>query len=204
MRRLPIHDRALTRQAEALVDALSRDDDAAAAEALSALAAFDSAQLRHRLSRLADALHARMDALPAQAADTLGHAGAPLPGGAEAVQSLDHVTALTEQAAHRSLDLVEQGRSLVACLESSPDHATACAELRTIFNDLALAQGYQDLTGQILKRVRQLVAGVEHSLQALAEGSDAGTAATGPAVPGIDGARSSQSEADDLLAELGI
>ena len=202
---LPTQDRALATQAEALVAALARDDHDAAAEALAALAAFDSAQLRGRLGRLAAALHARMDALPGQAADVVAQTGqATLPGGAEAAQSLDHVTALTEQAAHRSLDLVEQGRALVACLESSPDHATACAELRTIFNDLALAQGYQDLTGQILKRVRQLMAGVEHSLQALADGQESGTTATGPAVPGVDATRSSQDEADDLLAELGI
>ena len=202
---LPTQDRALAAQAEALVAALGRDAHEAAAEALAALAAVDSAHLRGRLGRLAAALHARMDALPGQAADSVAQTGhATLPGGTEAVQSLDHVTALTEQAAHRSLDLVEQGRALVSCLESSPDHATACAELRGIFNDLALAQGYQDLTGQILKRVRQLMAGVEHSLQALAEGQDSGTVATGPAVPGVDGTRSSQADADDLLAELGI
>lgn len=193
----PVQSAALARQAEALVAALRDDDDAGAAEALAGLAAFDSAQLRARLARLADALHERVQALPA-------HAGGALNDGAEAVQSLDHVISLTESAAHGTLDLVEQGRALVDCLETSSDHVTACVELRRVFGELALAQGYQDLTGQILQRVRALIAGVEQSLYTLAGDRDGGTEATGPGVPGIDGRRSSQDEADDLLADLGL
>ena len=57
----PVQSAALARQAEALVAALRDDDDAGAAEALAGLAAFDSAQLRARLARLADALHERAE-----------------------------------------------------------------------------------------------------------------------------------------------
>jgi len=185
----------LAQHANALVHALQSEDDSAAAEALSALAALDAAQLRARVARLAQVLHERTEALPSQAAGSLSNT--------EAVQSLDHVVDLTEQAAHRTLDLVDQGRGLVDCLDSTPDHATACAELRGIFNELTLTQGYQDLSGQILKRVRTLLTGLEQSLNALA-GADEGVAATGPGVPGVDKRRSSQDEADDLLAELGL
>lgn len=187
----------LAQHANALVNALQSEDDSAAAEALAALAALDAAQLRARVARLAQVLHERTAALPSQAA------GSASLSNTEAVQSLDHVVELTEQAAHRTLDLVEQGRGLVDCLDSTPDHATACVELRCIFNELTLTQSYQDLSGQILKRVRTLLTGLEQSLNALA-GSDEGLTATGPGVPGVDKRRSSQDEADDLLAELGL
>ncbi|MEQ9735901.1 MAG: protein phosphatase CheZ, partial [Algiphilus sp.] len=195
-------ERSLAEHANALVQALQSDDDAAAAEALSALAALDAAQLRARVARLAQVLHQRTAALPSQAAGAVEQNSVSL-SNTEAVQSLDHVVELTEQAAHRTLDLVEQGRGLVDCLDSTPDHATACGELRGIFNELALSQSYQDLSGQILKRVRDLLTGLEQSLNALA-GSDEGLVATGPGVPGVDKRRSSQDEADDLLAELGL
>ena len=195
-------ERSLAEHANALVHALQAEDDGAAAEALSALAALDAAQLRVRVARLAQVLHERTAALPSQVAGALEPGSASL-SNTEAVQSLDHVVELTEQAAHRTLDLVEQGRVLVDCLDSTPDHATACVELRGIFNELTLTQSYQDLSGQILKRVRDLLTGLEHSLNALA-GTDEGLTATGPGVPGVDKRRSSQDEADDLLAELGL
>ena len=61
-------ERSLAEHANALVQALQSDDDAAAAEALSALAALDAAQLRARVARLAQVLHQRTAALPSQAA----------------------------------------------------------------------------------------------------------------------------------------
>ena len=51
-------ERSLAEHANALVQALQSDDDAAAAEALSALAALDAAQLRARVARLAQVLRA--------------------------------------------------------------------------------------------------------------------------------------------------
>lgn len=188
---------ALAGAAQSLVDALAQNDGERAADALAELTRLDGQHLRARLGRLAQVLHERVAGLPATVAD------GTLRNGAEAVHSLDHVSELTEAAAHRTLDLVEQGQALVDCLETSSDHATACIELRGIFGELALAQGYQDLTGQILRRVRGLLQGLETSLTTLAGDADP-IRADGPAVPGVDAARSSQADADDLLAELGL
>ena len=85
-------------------------------------------------------------------------------------------------------------------------------------NDIVLAQSFQDLTGQIIKKVITLVQDVENSLVDLIR--IAGTPQPkvaeskaqekgqldGPLVPGIDvqGAVNSQDEVDDLLSSLGF
>jgi chemotaxis protein CheZ len=85
-------------------------------------------------------------------------------------------------------------------------------------NDIVLAQSFQDLTSQIIKKVITLVQDVENSLVDLIR--LAGTQSTtseeskketkgvleGPAVPGVivQGAVNNQDEVDDLLSSLGF
>lgn len=85
-------------------------------------------------------------------------------------------------------------------------------------NDIVLAQGFQDLTGQIIKKVITLVQDVEDSLVDLIRLAGTQNAASevnskkkkaeldGPAVPGVvvEGAVNSQDEVDDLLSSLGF
>ena len=85
-------------------------------------------------------------------------------------------------------------------------------------NEIVLAQGYQDLTGQIIKKVIALVQNVEDSLVDLVRIAGSHEDATGthkeeekkglegPVVPGIvvEGAVNSQDEVDDLLSSLGF
>jgi len=146
---------------------------------------------------------------------------------------LDHVVALTEQAAHRTLDLIEQSVPL------ADTAARACSELKSQLDDLShaqiravldeaggsldamrgnlqevmLAQGFQDITGQILRGVHALIGEVETVLAELAQltGGEVaspvhdGAALAGPAVPGVaQGVVSDQSDVDDLMARLGL
>jgi chemotaxis protein CheZ len=87
--------------------------------------------------------------------------------------------------------------------------------LRERLNELAIAQEYQDLTGQIIKRIIVLVEDVEAALLELlgAHATHLKTAAplpipeekavlAGPAVPGQ--VTTSQQDADALLASLGV
>ncbi len=91
-------------------------------------------------------------------------------------------------------------------------------------NEVLMAQSFQDLTGQIIRRVIELVQQVEQSLLQLIrfaaqqkgysapkakddEAKDAKKVeAEGPVVPGVDKAEalSSQDEVDDLLSSLGF
>jgi len=98
-------------------------------------------------------------------------------------------------------------------------------EINGRLSDIMMAQDFQDLTGQIIRRVITLVQDVEDGLVSLirmtgqkmhtqeeeskaeqkkAEGPD--IEAVGPAVPGVDTADvvSGQDEVDDLLSSLGF
>ncbi len=89
-------------------------------------------------------------------------------------------------------------------------------------NEILLAQDFQDLTGQVLHRVIELVENVESSLVGMIrvagrrkeEEGEAGAktrsepdiAASGPKVPGVDNWNtvSGQDEVDDLLSSMGF
>jgi len=147
---------------------------------------------------------------------------ADLAGGIpDACGRLDYVVRVTEQAAHRTLDLVETSRALtqniLGCAEhiQAPPEAreaikAAAGELRAQLSELAQAQEYQDIAGQTIKRVITLVRNVEQALLDLlrAAGTQPGMlppppprGLQGPALPG---GGASQQDADELLASLGF
>jgi chemotaxis protein CheZ len=179
------------------------------------------AELRDLTSHLRDALERfRLDARVADLAEK------EMP---DARQRLNHVLTLTDQAAHRTLDLVEQsgppaartareaaalsdpwtrfrnGRITVAEYQELLQRmdgflVSAQQDSEVVRNNLAevlLAQGYQDLSGQIIRGVMKLVAEVETTLGELGRISRAVTEIAppgeardpghgfGPAVPGV-------------------
>ena len=120
---------------------------------------------------------ARLDAL----------AGLEVP---DARKRLTHVVKLTDEAAHRTLDLVElcgplvdeAARGAAQLLESRdlpqwPSRAEAFLDrtrtdadaLRTHLSELLMAQGYQDITGQIIRSVISLVDELERVLGKLVQ-----------------------------------
>jgi len=171
---------------------------------------------------------------------------------------LVHVIKMTDDAAHRTLDLVEQSGPLaertareatalietvtayrsrttgvqgfegvvrsidaflpiVRAMEAFLPSARADSELiRRNLADVLLAQGYQDLTGQIIRSVMKLVAELETALANLARLSgdvvehatlgDNPGAGHGPAVPGVTKGEvaSGQTDVDALLSGLGM
>ncbi len=164
----------------------------------------------------------------------------------DACQRLDYVVKVTEEAAHKTLDLVDHSKEqtdmikramarvsaarvrvyasnnsqsdvenlldAISSLEISVN--TGTSHLRSNLTDLAQIQEYQDLTGQIIKRVIRVVRDVESGLIVLLRSTGSalkaghGTASheeklEGPAVPGLS-ISSSQQDADALLAELGF
>ena len=87
-------------------------------------------------------------------------------------------------------------------------------------SDIVVAQGYQDLSGQLIQRVSKMVHDVEHSLVAILKISSQSNSNTansgqdeiknnsgyGPVVPGVSKGEvlSNQDEVDDLLSTLGF
>ena len=175
----------------------------------------------------------------------------------DARHQLAYVLRLTDDAAHRTMDLVEQccpladqiahqAERLIAAQGSvAPQEpikaqigqflkqaATSMAAVRSNLSEVLLTQGYQDLSGQIIRSVMALVDELERALGHLVRiagagagaGTDAGTDADtgadsergsgsgctarghGPSVPGVDHgpAVRGQQDVDDLLSDLGM
>lgn len=123
---------------------------------------------------------------------------------------------------HRKLDAAEF-RALsarVAAYLASVGGDTA--KLKEALNEITMAQDFQDLTGQIIKRVIGLVDDLEANLVELVRISgqnllppgkrkepdlEEGVGVHGPPVPGVDDVAelvSGQDEVDDLLSSLGF
>lgn len=156
----------------------------------------------------------------------------------DARRRLAHVMKLTSEAANQTLDLAEQCTPLAEniagdaakMLESPASRAAADPDvvsflqrvvegmglLRSRLTEVRLAQGFQDLTGQIVGSVLGLVDELERALGELARITDAagGIAAKeqtisrglGPAVPGVGKteALAGQQDVDALLQALGM
>lgn len=144
----------------------------------------------------------------------LGDSDAASIGGSlpEACARLEHVVRVSEDASHRTLDLIEQCSGLLARLgtPASRADAEALAGIRMRLAEMTAAQGYQDLNGQVLLRVVDLVRCVHAGLGAPAPDApplhlpNAPQHGHGPAVAGVDAAPATQDEANDLLSELGL
>ena len=163
----------------------------------------------------------------------------------DARHRLDYIMQVTEKAAHRTLDLVDQARDITqqfkntaellgqagtALAQTHPDAVSvgvavfgarediddATQRLRATLSELSQAQEYQDIAGQLIKRVITLVRNVENALlELLKVAGGLQPAATtpviapagtllGPTVAGRGPAAASQQDADALLANLGF
>ena len=153
---------------------------------------------------------------------------------------LEHVVRLTGEAAHRTMDLVEQCGPLTAQIEQAAEAlaraaagppaqplargptqqlaqrlSTCVTTIRSRLADVRVAQGYQDLTGQIIRSVMELVDELQRALGELARIAEGGQAAAheqtrsrsrGPVVPGVEHGEvvRGQQDVDALLADLGM
>lgn len=135
-------------------------------------------------------------------------AGASLP---EACARLEHVVQLTETSSMRTLDLIDECGALLAKLPAPQDaaQAEAIAGLRTRFSEMSVAQGYQDLTGQIILRVVELVRAVHAGLGDIIGPQEplhltSNARGHGPSIAGVDTTPATQDNADELLSSLGL
>jgi chemotaxis protein CheZ len=121
------------------------------------------------------------------------------------------VIELTERAAHTTLDLSDELRRELVLLAAAGVDPEQTGRMRKLLNELQQAQAYQDLTGQV---IRHVVGVMQHAESALRRALQAAgiqpadaKAARGPDVrvlSGVDRGAASQTDADDLLADLGI
>jgi chemotaxis protein CheZ len=229
----------------ALAGALAAGDEQRFLEELDALVQRRERTLFSQLRKLAADLQAALERFRIDSR-LLDLAEKDVP---DARHRLDHVLKLTDEAAHRTLDLVEQSGPLaertargasdmleqwqrfrartikveefsrmVARMDGFLEGTRSDMErVRGNLSDVLLAQGYQDLTGQIIRGVMKLVAELETGLADLVRlskdahrtsgsVSDETRRGFGPTVPGIDRgpAVSGQQDVDALLSGLGV
>jgi chemotaxis protein CheZ len=167
----------------------------------------------------------------------------------DARHRLDHVLKLTDEAAHRTMDLVEKAAPLaertareaveiVALWKRFRSRTIAVDEFQRMIermdtfleaaqgdmdqvrgnlSEVLLAQGFQDLSGQIIRGVMKLVTELEFALSDLIRISRSGPRTSkplsdetrrgfGPAIPGVSNgpAVSDQDDVDALLSGLGM
>ncbi|MDR7192540.1 protein phosphatase CheZ [Luteimonas terrae] len=183
------------------LEALERGDEDGWRKQVDALASARARTLVTGLGRLARELSQALDTLPPPPGEGVN-------GLDDACSRLDHVVEMTEQATHRTLDLIDDSRALVARLKEGPlDHTQTdtVESLRENLREMALAQSHQDLGGQIIRRVAGIVRGVHEGFGALGlPPKEDNARGNGPAVSGLDRNTVGQSDADDLLSNLGL
>lgn len=185
---------------QAALSALESDDEDGFRREIEAIAEWRASPVLAALARLARELGETLGSLPAT--DPLF---AELP---DACARLEHVVKMTEEATHKTLDLVDRSRTLA---EQLPPEAAgdALTEIRRNLSEVALAQAYQDLTGQIIKRVVGVVRRVYDTVAAFGieigpQELESHKGLAGPALQGLDTHQVSQGDADDLLKQLDI
>lgn len=195
---------ALIQRLHEALDALERGDESAMRAEIDALASARTRPLVQGLGRLARELSQALGELP-QAPEEDRSAELD-----DACARLDHVIAMTEKATHRTLDLADECRALAEGLRSegvSAGQDQVLERIRHNLTEIALTQSYQDLTGQIIRRVAGIVRKVHEGFNELGlppreAANEPGLA--GPAVAGLDRHAVSQLDADALLSDLGL
>jgi len=135
---------------------------------------------------------------------------------ADARQHLHDVLEMSAKAAHRSIDFAERMRPQATALENRADTVLAgggeaaelatqarqfAAQCREGLSDMVMAQSWQDLSGQRIKKVSTFIGSVESSLLELVRLTGA---LAGGEAPVAAAKVNSQDEADRLLSEFGF
>jgi chemotaxis protein CheZ len=248
----------LKSNARELVDSLEKGNFGAAVQLINELNKVRDHGLYHEVGKLTRELHNAI--VNFQLDPRMPHAQ-ELSQIADATERLNYVVTMTEKAANRTMDLVEQSAPLVNDLSDEAQSLSAewgrfmrremgaegfrelakrielflarserdSSKLSGHLNDILLAQDYQDLTGQVIKRVTQLVtevesnllklvlmasqvdrfAGIQHDheqLRAEQEKLKEPSRGEGPQIHADkrDDVASSQDDVDDLLSSLGF
>jgi chemotaxis protein CheZ len=234
--------------ARALVDHLEAGNNEGAVTVIAELAGFRDSILFQEVGRLTRELHDSINGfvMDAQLADIAEN---EMPNAAErlryVIATTEQAANTTLAAVEDSLPLADSLRNDAQHLSDQWDkfnsRQLSVEDFRALSNELStflaatqantvelhdklsevlMAQGYQDLTGQVIRKVIDLVNDVEGKLVELVrlsgnrskpgnetERSDSrDTAAQGPVVPGVDKADTvnSQDDVDDLLSSLGF
>jgi len=250
-------EHSLKNNARKLVDRLEEGDYREAVLVIHEINQARDRGLYYEVGKLTRALHSSIVSFQLDTARSFDSDGCDSSKISDASDRLDYVVKLTDKAANRTMDLVENSapvvaqlgqeaaslraewqrpqrremsadefrnlsRDILGFLERSERHSS---EVSSNLNDILMAQDYQDLTGQVIKRVINLVHDVEESLLNLVrmagqvdrmagiqhnlpdpEAKKPVSQGEGPQIHADkrDDVVSGQDEVDDLLSSLGF
>lgn len=234
-----------------LVAQLEQGHDDDALTLIAQLAGFRDSMLFQEVGRLTRELHDSINSFVVDS-NLAEMAQSEMPNAAE---RLTYVITMTEEAANKTMDAVENAMPLAETLHADSERLAQSWErfnarqmtvddfrgfsgelavflrdtqsnseaLNSKLSEVLMAQGYQDLSGQIIRKVIDLVHDVENklvelvrlsgSVQAKSQQQDEVVApverdieAAGPVVPGVDKGDTvnGQDDVDDLLSSLGF
>lgn len=235
----------LLEKAHQLIESIENNDDAETGELLSSMTTYREKGLFKEVGQLTRQLHDSLAsfALDDQLTDltdkeipdakerlnyviemtdeaankTLNAIDEVLPVTADMKKKSEELSAKWQKFMSRELSLDEFKKMSGEITSFLDDSCKNTAFVHEKANEIVLAQGFQDLTGQIIKKVIGLVQNVENSLVDLVriagpqepgvtEKAGKKGKLEGPAVPGVvvEGSVNSQDEVDDLLSSLGF
>jgi len=213
--------------ARELLAALESGDNTVADAKLESLAEMRDSDLFNKVGEMTRHIHSSLnDFLSGN--NFIGMAEDEIP---DAKDRLHYVIRLTEEATHKTIDEIEQISSVLSSLKNSVDEALVSNNVESItsmseqietvqdkLREILLTQSFQDLTGQIIRRVISLVQDVEDSMidlvkvfggkyieaRAPVEKPQERLPLEGPQLPNSTDVVEGQDEVDDLLSKLGF
>lgn len=183
-------------QAQQLLDRLNEEDIEGAQNIIDALNCSRENSIYQEVGRLTRGLHDAMrnfDIDVKQSSDAAGENSSEM---ASARDRLTYVVNLTQDAADKTMDMVEQGIPISSALSEQAvvlredwsrlmrremtyaefkefykqidaflgETSESASAINSKFNEILMAQGFQDLTGQVISKVTSLVKDVEDRL----------------------------------------
>lgn len=205
-------------QAKALLDAVKAGDETKTDFVLQQIIQAKDADLLGEVKKITQSLHNTLDEF-GQDNQLLQYAKYGLP---DAGERLEYVLKTTEDASQKTLSSAENASAILSNLSEtlSGESLLLAQQAQQEITEIMMTQSFQDLTGQVLKRVIMLVTSIESSLIELVEksgialedieqvdvSSDEEMKGVGPNVTRASqkGVVQTQDEVDDLLNDLGI
>lgn len=209
---------------EELLTALKAQDQQSAQMLMHELTQLSQTSMAHQVEEIAMNLHKTLDSF-GEDAELLMVTKHDLP---DVSERLSYVMQTTEDASNKTLNAVENAQAildnLAAKFGGDAEAQQLLNQIQSEMTEIMMSQSFQDLTGQVLKRVMMLVGSLEQSLLDLIEKSDfdfaqipmrqqtdkqkkaAEMQGIGPNVTknGKQDSAASQDDVDDLLGDLGI
>ncbi|MBF6058359.1 protein phosphatase CheZ [Thiomicrorhabdus heinhorstiae] len=197
-----------------LLEALQQQDEIRSTTLLNELTGLQEHRLYQEISGLGNRLHQALNELGND--DLLMQTKHDIP---DVTERLHYVLNSIEEASQLTLDQAEQGLEVITRVSQELPEGNDLNQLRSIFNQIILAQSYQDLTGQVVHKVihiigelegslHQLIEKAGHDLQDLPERLDNRENLLAGVGPQIKADKSEsvrhQDDVDDLLKDLGL